>query len=262
LRAVQAAEDAPLIVVDAPAEGDAEVTAVLGTASAVVRTAPGHQVLVVGDGRASPRVDAALQQGCDLLEVAYLAPDEPLGRAARVNAGLEVALVTGRDAVLVAGGVEPQGGDWLARLAGCAGPGGGPVAVAGGRLESQRLVVSAGLEILRLQQTWVHRLRMVPVFCPAVSRPAACPVSAALQYVRHVALEAVGLYEEAFAAAWDDVDFCLRVLAAGLAVGYEPSVAATAPQDLVADQVPRYRADSPDERLLDARHPPFAVGTG
>ena len=51
-------------------------------------------------------------------------------------------------------------------------------------------------------------------------------MTGALQLIRHATLEALGLYDESFIMGYEDVDYCLRVFAAGQECIYEPAVCA------------------------------------
>jgi GT2 family glycosyltransferase len=72
----------------------------------------------------------------------------------------------------------------------------------------------------------MHRFQYGPNDLPEALVPCRCPVTAALQLIRHETLETVGLYDEAYRMCFEDVDYCLRVFDAGLECIYEPSVRA------------------------------------
>ena len=72
----------------------------------------------------------------------------------------------------------------------------------------------------------MHRFQYGPNDLPEALVPCRCPVTAALQLIRHETLETVGIYDEGYRMAFEDVDYCLRVFEAGLECIYEPSVRA------------------------------------
>ena len=77
-----------------------------------------------------------------------------------------------------------------------------------------------------LNRDWMHRFQFAPNDLPEALVPCRCPVTAALQLIRHETLEAVGLYDEGYRMCFEDVDYCLRVFDAGLECIYEPAASA------------------------------------
>jgi len=57
--------------------------------------------------------------------------------------------------------------------------------------------------------------------------PVRCPVTAALQLIRHATLETIGVYDEGYRMAYEDVDYCLRAWDAGFQVLYYPYASLT-----------------------------------
>ena len=73
-----------------------------------------------------------------------------------------------------------------------------------------------------LDREWWHRCRVRARRPAGGARARRCPVTGALQLIRHETLEQIGLYDEAFRMGYEDVDYCLRVFDAGLECIYEP----------------------------------------
>jgi GT2 family glycosyltransferase len=187
------------------------------------RTAPEARVVVVDD--ASPLTDLAGQLGLVCAEVGaeLIRFDEERGHAAAVNAGLHRALAAGDDALIVAPEVQFLSEDWLPLLLGRTDSEDRPAAVAGGRLlYPTGLIAHAGAFYSPLHGWFDNRFRFAPEDLPEALVPAVCPVGGELQLIRHATLERLGGYEEHVGTGRPDLDYCLRVFAAGLECVYEP----------------------------------------
>ncbi len=194
----------------------------------LAQTAPRAAVLVVDD--CSPARELV-----DVLEISAGEHDFELQRrplnggfAATVNVGLRRARHEGRDALLVNSDIEFHEPGWLEAMLARTGTDGAPAAVVGARLlYPNGLLHHAGIYFSLLHRGFAHRLNLGPGDLPEALVPWRCPVSGALQLIRHFCLERVGLYDEAFHMGWEDVDYCLRVFAAGEECIYEPAACAT-----------------------------------
>jgi GT2 family glycosyltransferase len=206
-------------------------------------TAPQAEVLVVDDR--SPAAELV-----DLLAVAVAELGAELvrrpmngGFAQTVNVGLARALREGRDAILVNADIEFHEHGWLEAMLARTGTDGAPPAVVGARLlYPNGLLQHAGIYFSLLHRGFAHRFNLGPADLDAALEPARCPVTGALQLIRHECLADVGLYDEAFRMGWEDVDYCLRVFAAGRECIYEPAACA-----IHAESVFRSRADAGQE---------------
>jgi GT2 family glycosyltransferase len=187
-------------------------------------TAPEAGVLVVDDGSPERALLPPLAAAVDELGYELLAKDENEGFSRTVNVGLRRALESGRDAVLVNADVEFLEAGWLDRMVARTDTAGRPAAVVGARLVYPNgCIKHAGVFFsLRTRSFW-HRCQHAPMDLPEALTPMLCPVTAALQLVRHETLESVGLYDEGFRMTYEDVDYCLRVFASGRECIYEPS---------------------------------------
>lgn len=193
----------------------------------LVETAPQAHVLVVDD--ASPARDqvALLQAACAELGAELHLRPENGGFSRTVNVGLRRALTEHRDAVLVNADVEFHERGWLEAMDARTDTEGRPAAVVGARLlYPDGMLQHAGIYFSLPHRGFAHRFNLGPADLPEALVPCVCPVTGALQLVRHGTLVKIGLYDEAFRMGWEDVDFCLRAFAAGLECVYEPAACA------------------------------------
>jgi GT2 family glycosyltransferase len=191
------------------------------------RTAPGTEVLVVDDGSPEPALVAQLEVAAQELDFELYRKPENTGFSQTVNVGLRRALETGRDAVLVNADIEFFDEGWLERMQARTDTAGRPAAVVGARLlYPNGLIQHAGIFASLLKRDWIHRYQYGPSDLPEALVACRCPVTAALQLIRHETLETVGVYDERFSMCFEDVDYCLRTFDAGLECIYEPSVRA------------------------------------
>jgi GT2 family glycosyltransferase len=201
-------------------------------------------VLIVDDG--SPEL-ALVEQlaaiAAELGQELHVKPENE-GFSRTVNVGLQRALEQGRDAVLVNADIEFVEPHWLEHLLARTDADGRPAAVVGARLlYPNGCLQHAGVFFSLRARSWWHRYQYGPADLPEALEPTVCPVTAALQLIRHETLVAVGLYDEEFRMAYEDVDYCLRVFAAGLHCVYEPAAVA-----VHGEQVFRGRANPRIER--------------
>lgn len=149
------------------------------------------------------------------------------GFATTVNVGLQRALDEGRDAILVNADIEFEW-PWLEPMLEqrCLHSDGVPSVVGALLLYPTGLIQSAGTYFSLLTRSFDHRMRFGPGNLPEAQVPKLCPVTGALQLIRHECLESVGLYDETFGMGFEDVDYCLRVLVSGRESVYTPSVQA------------------------------------
>lgn len=202
---------------------DLEVTADM--LRSLRRTAPDLDVLIVDDG--SPRSDLvksleSFDERCELV-----AKPENEGFATTVNVGLRRALAETRDVVLVNADVEFMDDGWLERMSEQVGVDGKPASVVGALLlYPNDLIQHGGIFFSLLHKCFEHRFKYAPHNLPEAHVAAQCPVTGALQFIRHEALADVGLYDDEFQLAWEDVDYCIRCFLARHDVIYQPTVRA------------------------------------
>jgi GT2 family glycosyltransferase/glycosyltransferase involved in cell wall biosynthesis len=201
-----------------PSYRDAERVATL--VASIQRTVPrGMAHIYVADDASGPEHVARLR-AIEGIEVVEGQSNE--GFAANVNRGLRAADQT-RDVVVLNSDMEARAG-WLACLQYAASQE-DDVAIVGGRLlyPDGRIQFAGTARNLGAPEWFDHRYR----FKPGDWGPAALPgpvlaVTGACMYVRRAAIERIGLLDERYPMAYEDVDWCLRAWEAGMRVVYFP----------------------------------------
>src|SRR6185437_537995 len=201
-----------------PSYRDAERVATL--VASIQRTVPrGMAHIYVADDASGPEHVARLRaiEGIEVVE-----GERNEGFAANVNRGLRAADQT-RDVVVLNSDMEARAG-WLACLQYAASQE-DDVAIVGGRLlyPDGRIQFAGTARNLGAPEWFDHRYR----FKPGDWGPAALPgpvlaVTGACMYVRRAAIERIGLLDERYPMAYEDVDWCLRAWEAGMRVVYFP----------------------------------------
>jgi GT2 family glycosyltransferase len=196
-------------------------------------TAPQADVLVVDD--CSPAAELVDMIGAAAAELGIELKRRPVngGFSRAVNVGLRRALDEGRDAMLVNADIEFRRPQWLEPMLARTDTTGAPAAVVGARLlYPNGLLQHAGVYFSKLHRDWGHRFMYGPGDLREALVPCRCPVTGALQLIRHECLADVGIYDEDFRMGWEDVDYCLRVFASGRECIYEPMACATHAESL------------------------------
>jgi len=197
------------------------------------QTAPQADVLVVDDRSPADELVDLIEVACDELAIELHRRPVNGGFSRAVNAGLRRALDEGRDAVLVNADIEFHEHGWLEAMLERTDTTGAPAAVVGARLlYPNGLLQHAGVYYSTLHRFWSHRFAFGPADLPEALQHCRCPVTGALQLIRHECLASVGLYDERFRMGWEDVDYCLRVFTAGRECIYEPAACATHAESL------------------------------
>lgn len=197
------------------------------------QTAPQADVLVVDDHSPAGELVDLIEVACDELAIELHRRPVNGGFSRAVNAGLRRALDEGRDAVLVNADIEFHEHGWLEAMLERTDTTGAPAAVVGARLlYPNGLLQHAGVYYSTLHRFWSHRFAFGPADLPEALQPCRCPVTGALQLIRHECLAGVGLYDERFRMGWEDVDYCLRAFASGRECIYEPAACATHAESL------------------------------
>lgn len=202
-------------------------------------TAPQAGILVVDDASPAAEHVAMLEAIAGELDLEVARRAVNGGFAQTVNVGLRRALDEGRDAVLVNADIEFSRPAWLEAMLERTGSEGAPAAVVGARLlYPNGLLQHAGVLFSPLTRTWAHRFTYGPGDLAEALTPVACPVTGALQLIRHECLAAVGVYDERFRMGWEDVDYCLRVFDSGRECVYEPAACATHAESVFRSRKP------------------------
>jgi GT2 family glycosyltransferase/glycosyltransferase involved in cell wall biosynthesis len=211
-------EHAEPVCVVIPSYRDAERVATL--VASIQRTVPGGMArIVVADDASGPEHVARLRaiEGIEVIE-----GQSNSGFAANVNRGLRAADER-LDVVVLNSDMEARTG-WLACLQYAASQE-DDVAIVGARLlyPDDRIQFAGAARNLGAPEWFDHRYR----FKPADWGPAALPgpvlaVTGACMYVRRAAIDRIGLLDERYPMAYEDVDWCLRAWEAGMRVMYFP----------------------------------------
>jgi GT2 family glycosyltransferase/glycosyltransferase involved in cell wall biosynthesis len=211
-------EHAEPVSIVIPSYRDAERVATL--VRSIHETVPrGLARIVVADDASGPENVARLRaiEGIEVIE-----GHSNEGFAANVNRGLRAA-DQAHDVVVLNSDMRARPG-WLACLqfAACQED---DVAIVGARLlyPDGRIQFAGAARNLGAPEWFDHRYR----FKPADWGPAAMPgpvlaVTGACMYVRRAAIERIGLLDERYPMAYEDVDWCLRAWQAGMRVMYFP----------------------------------------
>jgi GT2 family glycosyltransferase len=213
----------PLAIVPTYLRSEEDLEVLLRCLVSLSVTAPELELLVVDD--ASP--DAALVDhvAAAVAELGGELHRKPgnSGFSATVNVGLARALDWGQDALLVNADLEFTTPGWWEAMRDRGDTQGRPAAVVGAFLTYPNgLIQHAGVAFSLLERKFLHRYRFGPAALPEAHRPTQCPVTGALQLIRHDTLTRIGLYDEGFRMGLEDVDYCLRAFDAGLECIYEP----------------------------------------
>lgn len=185
------------------------------------KTVPdGMARVIVADDCSGPEHLAALRQigGIDLV----VESERNAGFAANVNNGLRSS-DGDRDVVVLNSDVEALPG-WLQALQYAAYRDDGIGVVGAQLLYPDGKIQFGGTIRNRDQPQWFdHRYRFKPGdWGPAAQTSPALAVTGACMYIRRATIDLVGLFDEAYPMAYEDVDYCLRAWQAGLQVRYFP----------------------------------------
>ena len=188
----------------------------------IQKTVPkGMARVIVSDDASGPEHMGALGRikGIDVL----VTSDNNAGFAANVNRGLRKT-DPARDVVVLNSDVEALP-SWLACLQ-YAAHRYEDIGIVGAQLQYPDGRIQFGGTVRnRDQPQWFdHRYRFKPAgWGPADQTSPALAVTGACMYVRRQTIERVGLMDERYAMAYEDVDWCLRAWQAGLRVMYFPA---------------------------------------
>jgi len=155
--------------------------------------------------------------------IEVVAGDENAGFAVNVNRGLRAAAPE-RDVVVLNSDMEARSG-WLACLQYAASQD-EDVGIVGAQLlyPDGRIQFGGTVRNRDAPEWFDHRYRFKPAgWGPACQAGPALAVTGACMYVRREVIERVGLLDEGYPMAYEDVDWCLRAWQAGFRVLYFPA---------------------------------------
>src|SRR6201994_4492568 len=199
-----------------PSYRDAELVAKL-VASIHATVPAGLARIIVADDASGAEALAALRE-IDGIEV--IAGEQNEGFAANVNRGLR-ATSPERDVVVLNSDIEARPG-WLACLQ-YAAVEEDDIGIVGARLlyPDGRIQFAGTVRNLGAPEWFDHRYRFKPEdWGPAGLASSALAVTGACMYVKREVIERVGLLDERYPMAYEDVDWCLRTWQAGFRVLY------------------------------------------
>lgn len=177
------------------------------------------RIVVADDGSGEEHV-AALRV---IAGIEVVAGTENAGFAANVNRGLR-AVGSDGDVVVLNSDVEARPG-WLACLQYAASQE-EDVGIVGAQLlyPDGRIQFGGTVRNRDAPEWFDHRYRFKPEgWGPARMAGPALAVTGACMYVRRAVIERVGLFDERYPMAYEDVDWCLRAWQAGFRVVYFPA---------------------------------------
>jgi GT2 family glycosyltransferase/glycosyltransferase involved in cell wall biosynthesis len=189
--------------------------------ASIRRTVPsGMARIVVADDASGPEHLAALAA---IEGIEIVTGEENRGFAANVNRGLKVTDPQ-RDVVVLNSDVEAASG-WLACLQ-YASKRDEDIGIVGARLlyPDGRIQFAGTVRNLGAPEWFDHRYRFKPAdWGPARLSSPALAVTGACMYVTREVLDGVGLLDESYPMAYEDVDWCLRAWQAGFRTLYFPA---------------------------------------
>jgi len=189
--------------------------------ASIARTVPaGMARIIVADDASGPEHLAALRS---IPGVEVLAGETNAGYAANVNRGLR-ASDAGRDVVVLNSDMEARDG-WLACLQ-YASSRDEDIGIVGARLlyPDGRIQFAGTVRNLGAPQWFDHRYRFKPSdWGPAALSAPVLAVTGACMYVKREVIDRIGLLDERYPMAYEDVDWCLRAWQAGYRVLYFPA---------------------------------------
>ncbi len=202
-----------------PSYRDADRVATL--VQSIHRTVPRELArIIVADDASGPEHLAALRA---IEGIVVVAGEDNRGFAANVNRGLR-ATDSERDVVVLNSDMEARAG-WLACLQYVSNEA-EDIGIVGARLlyPDGRIQFAGTVRNLGAPQWFDHRYRFKPGdWGPAGLGGPVLAVTGACMYVKRELIERVGLLDEAYPMAYEDVDWCLRAWQAGFRVMYFPA---------------------------------------
>lgn len=174
-------------------------------------------IVVVDDGSPNRELVETLAEFARGISARVILKDRNEGFAKTVNYGLREAYESGKHGLLVNADIQCFNNNWLNIMKA------NRADVVGALLlYPNGLVQHAGIFFSVINRTFDHIHRMSSVKLDVVHKPRVCPVTGALQLIKHHVLRQVGFYDENFKLGWEDVDYCHMVFESGLKCALEP----------------------------------------
>lgn len=185
-------------------------------------TDPRRTDIVVSDDASPSEAHVEFLRSLRYPNVRVIRREENGGFARAVNTGIQ-ATAPGSDVILLNSDTEALDG-WLEALLYAASTH-DQVGIVGARLlYPNQTIQSAGTFRNPLQPDWFdHYYRFQPTFFGPANVPSyVYATTGACMLIRRSVIEVIGLLDEAYSMAFEDVDFCLRAVEAGFRVLYYP----------------------------------------
>ena len=182
-------------------------------------TASGRVRIIVSDDASGPEHLAALRKirGIEIVQSELNA-----GFAANANRGIQAA-GPGDDVVVLNSDMIARRG-WLESLQ-YASTRGMNIGIVGGKLlyPDDRIQFAGSVRNLDAPEWFDHRYRLKPAnWGPANIPLPVLAVTGACMYIKREVIEQIGLFDESYPMAYEDVDYCLRAWQSGFGVLYWP----------------------------------------
>lgn len=189
-----------------------------------IRATSDSKIVIVDD--ASPHKQQAeviytyLQNTHD--NIVFYENEENKGFSATVNVGLHQAILNDYNAILVNADIEFGLEDkWEEEINKT------DADIVGALLLYPNMIIQhAGIYFSSFSRNFEHRYAGSPGNLKAAQEPCECPVTGALQYIRHEVLCNTGVYDEDYRLGYEDVDFMIRAIGDGYKSIYNPKVKA------------------------------------
>lgn len=239
----------PLIVVPTYLSNPGDQEVLLRMLESLRATAPDVEVLLVDDFSPAQVLVDEIAKDRSRLDFELHRKDVNEGFSKAVNIGLRRALNNGQDAILVNADIEFLHEEWVERMQVQKDTKGNPASIVGGLLlYPVGLIQHAGIFFSMLHRVFGHRYQFGPSNLPEAVPACRCPVTGALQFIRHDCLADIGVYDDKFSMGAEDVDFCIRAFLAGRESVYQSGIRALHYESLFrgrgSAKVERWEAES------------------
>lgn len=241
----------PLAIIPTYLSAPTDMEVLLDCLRTLRATAPAEvvDVLLVDDGSPAQHQVDAIGNLVAEYDAELHRKKENSGFSKTVNVGLDLARDEGRDAILVNADIEFQAAGWVEAMVAQKDTKDEPAWVVGARLlYPNGLIQHGGVYFSFLHRYFDHAFKHAPQDLAEANVPRVCPVTGALQFIRHASLEEVGLYDERFTMGFEDVDYCLRVWQHGRDCIYQPAVWAVHHESMFRgrpnEKIARWQAES------------------
>lgn len=179
-----------------------------------------EKLVVIDDGSPNRRLANEFEAYTNDMGYDFISTENS-GFASTVNVGLRMARKEGLDALLVNSDIQFIKEGWFEAMDSTDGD------VIGARLLFPNgLIQHAGIYFSLIARRPEHIYRLAPGSLNMARKERVCPVTGALQLIRHETIKNVGLYDDNYRLGYEDFDYCLRVFESGRKCVYQPAAVA------------------------------------